>query len=67
MSREIMTMKQSWKSNKQVNLFQIVNQIFQHWQMHSRDRYSCEFYDQFENQVEPMITNDCHRQLYIFY
>jgi hypothetical protein len=25
----------------------------------SRDRYACEFYDQFANQVEPMITSDC--------
>jgi hypothetical protein len=25
----------------------------------SRERYECEFYDQFANQVEPMGTSDC--------
>ena len=26
---------------------------------YSRDRYSCKFYNQFENQVKPMITYYC--------
>jgi hypothetical protein len=31
----------------------------------SRDSYACEVYDQFVNQEEPMMTDDCIRKLYI--
>jgi hypothetical protein len=55
MSREIMTMKQSWKRIKQVNLILDCESVFSTLAERSRDRYSCKFYDQFANLVLSMI------------
>ena len=59
LSSQVTSLKQIWNNSKHVSFLQIVNQILQHLEGIPETGIHVNHYNQFENQVKPMITYDC--------